>query len=96
MLHHRPFRVAALACLLGLLADPHARAEMGGSAGRPVSYAGRLDHAEGASCEVSIGIERVGFLLTSVADRYRFLRMLIDCRGGSPLALPPSRIGSTC
>lgn len=70
-----------------LTAAPDGRAEISGSAGRAPNYVGMLDLANGDRCEVSIQIERVSFLLTSVANKYRFVRMLVNCGKQTGLTL---------
>lgn len=63
------------------------RAEMAGSAGRASNYVGMVDLGNGDRCDLSIQVERVSFLLTSVANKYRFVRMLVDCRKQTGLTL---------
>ena len=63
------------------------RAEMAGSAGRASNYVGTLDLGNGDRCELSIQVERVSFLMTSVANKYRFVRMLTNCGKQSGLTL---------
>jgi hypothetical protein len=63
------------------------RAEMPGSAGRASNYVGMVDLGNGDRCDLSIQVERVSFLLTTVANKYRFARMLLDCRKQTGLTL---------
>ena len=63
------------------------RAEMAGSAGRASNYVGMLDLGNGDRCDLSIQLERVSFLLTSVANKYRFVRMLVNCGKQTGLTL---------
>jgi hypothetical protein len=63
------------------------RAEMAGSAGRASNYVGMLDLGNGDRCDLSIQVERVSFLLTTVANKYRLVRMLVDCRKQTGLTL---------
>ena len=70
-----------------LAAVPEGRAELAGSAGRASSYVGMVDLANGDRCDLSIQVERVSFLLTTVANKYRLVRMLVDCRKQTGLTL---------
>lgn len=70
-----------------LAAVPEGRAELAGSAGRSSPYVGMVDLANGDRCELSIQVERVNFLLTTVANKYRLVRMLVDCRKQTGLTL---------
>lgn len=76
-----------------LLLAGSSRAEMGGGEGRPTPFVGQIELPGGADepsegeCRFSIDVERVSFLVTTVADKYRLVRMLIDCRGEGALAL---------
>lgn len=63
------------------------RAEMAGSAGRASNYVGTLDLGNGDRCELSIQVERVSFVLTSVANKYRFVRMFVNCGKQTGLTL---------
>lgn len=63
------------------------RAEMAGAAGRPSPFVGTIDLTNGDRCELSIQVERVSFLLTAVANKYRLVRMLVDCRKQTGLTL---------
>jgi hypothetical protein len=63
------------------------RAEMAGSAGRASNYVGIVDLGNGDRCELSIPIERVSFLVTTVANKYRLVRILVDCRKQTGLTL---------
>lgn len=63
------------------------RAEMAGSAGRASNYVGTLDLGNGDRCELSIQVERVSFLMTSVANKHRFVRMLVNCGKQAGLTL---------
>ena len=63
------------------------RAEMAGSAGRASNYVGTLDLSNGDRCELSIQVERVSFLMTSVANKHRFVRMLVNCGKQTGLTL---------
>jgi hypothetical protein len=86
-----------LGVLLGMaLLAGAARAEMGGGEGRPTPFVGAVELPGDAGgppvgeCRFSIDIERVSFMVTSVADKYRLVRMLIDCRGEGGLILSAS------
>jgi hypothetical protein len=70
-----------LACTVLLLAlSTSARAEIGGAAGRATTYSGVLNLQDGNRCQLSIQVERVSFLMTTVGGKYRFVRMLVDCQ----------------
>jgi hypothetical protein len=80
----------SIALLFGgalLAAALDGRAEMGGSAGRPSPFVGVIELPNGDQCDLSIQVERVSFLLTSVANKYRLVRMLVDCRKQTGLTL---------
>jgi hypothetical protein len=82
------FRSSALVCLgLSFALQSGVGAEMAGGAGRPATYQAVLTLSSGERCDLSVQIERVSFLLTSVANKYRFVRMLVDCRGSGGLTL---------
>jgi hypothetical protein len=61
-------------------------AEMGGGEGRPTPFVGQAVIPDG-ECRFSIDVERVSYMVTTVAGKYRLVRMLIDCRGEGALAL---------
>jgi hypothetical protein len=63
------------------------RAEVAGAAGRASNYVGVIDLGNGDRCELSIQVERVSFLVTSVANKYRFVRMLVSCGKQTGLTL---------
>jgi len=79
--------IALLFAGLVLAAALDGRAEMAGSAGRASNYVGMVDLGNGDRCDMSIQVERVSFLLTSVANKYRFVRMYLDCRRETGLTL---------
>lgn len=70
-----------------------ARAEMGGGEGRPTPFVGEIllpggeNEPPRVECRFAIDVEYVRFMVTTVADKYRLVRMLIDCRGEEGLAL---------
>jgi hypothetical protein len=76
-----------LGVFLGLLLlAGSSRAEMGGGEGRPTPFVGQAVIPDG-ECRFSIDVERVSYMVTTVAGKYRLVRMLIDCRGEGALAL---------
>ena len=81
-----PSIVLMVAAVL-LAAARDGRAEMAGSAGRASPYVGVVDLGNGDRCELSVQVERVSFLLTTVANKYRLVRMLVDCRKQTGLTL---------
>jgi len=83
----RPVCLVVSTSLLALSTPRAVRSEIGGAAGRPITYTGEVDRGADETCRLSIGLERVAFVLTSLANRYRFVRVLIECRGRTPLVL---------
>ena len=79
--------IALLLAGVLLAAVPEGRAELAGSAGRASSYVGMVDLGNGDRCELSIQVERVNFLLTTVANKYRLVRILVSCRKQTGLTL---------
>lgn len=80
------FRLPACLFWCFVLLTGTSNAEIGGREGRPTPFGGQVELANG-ECRFSIDVERVTFLVTRVANKYRFVRMLIDCRGNTTLAL---------
>ena len=66
---------------------------MGGGEGRPTPFVGQIELRGGegepseGECRFSIDVERVSYMVTTVAGKYRLVRMLIDCRGEDGLVL---------
>ena len=86
----RSSRLILGACLSSLLfLASGSNAEMGGGEGRPTAFVGQVDRAEG-DCRISIDVDPISLLLTAVANKYRLVRVLIDCRGEASLALSPA------
>src|SRR4029077_18555794 len=63
------------------------RADVGGVVGRATPFGGGLDLGNGDRCDLSIQIERFGFFLSTMANKYRLVRILIDCGRQTGLAL---------
>lgn len=76
---------------LGIMFAAHGsvRASMGGEEDAPATYRGEIGH-RGGSCQFTIDLERVQFLVTTVANKYRFVRMLVNCQGEEALRLSSS------
>jgi hypothetical protein len=95
-MHGNSFRILSGVVLGLVLSAGGVRAEMGGGEGRPTPFVGQVElpgEAGGpptGECRFSIDVERVSFIVTTLADKYRLVRMLIDCRGESGLALSAS------
>lgn len=80
-----------LMCLGMLLAvSVGVTAEMAGSAGRPATYQGTVQLKGSERCDLSIQVERVSFLITAFGNKYRLVRMLVDCRNQVGLTLSSS------
>lgn len=80
-------RRSVLVVLLAWLVLPiSAEAEMAGGEGRPTPFVGQIEHGDGY-CEFSVDVERINFLVTTVANKYRLVRMRIGCSGELSLAL---------
>jgi hypothetical protein len=92
-MNRHSFRFLLGVFLGSLMLAGGSEAEMGGGEGRPTPFVGQIelpgDEGEppAGECRFSIDVERVSFLVTTVADKYRLVRMLIDCRGEDALAL---------
>src|SRR5688572_33235649 len=84
------YSFASIALMLAgvlLVTARDGRAEMAGSAGRASNYVGMLDLGNGDRCDLSIQVERVSFLLTTLANKYCLGRMLVVCRNETGLNL---------
>lgn len=75
--------VSVVALTLALVARP----DVGGEEGRLVHYAGQLDRPTTGPCRFSIEVEPVSFVLSSVAGKYRMLRVRVENTGTETLGL---------
>ena len=57
-----------------------ARAAMGGEEEVALRYSGEISHG-GGNCRFTIDLEPVRFLVTTVANKYRFVPVLVRCQG---------------
>lgn len=78
--------VSVVALTLALIARP----DVGGEEGRPFHYEGQLVRPSTGPCRFSIELEPVSFVLTSVAGKYRMLRVRVE-NTGEELSLSSAR-----
>ena len=87
MSRHADLLIAPILAAALLAPLQEGRADVGGVAGRVTPFGGVLDLGNGDRCDISIQIERFGFFLSTMANKYRIVRILIDCERQTGLAL---------